>query len=171
MRIIDLESNGVTLGEFLREETKKAQENPRYFEDAMLPIIRNYGVRKVDNNTLIPTISTPTREEDIENGPMFIATKNPKAKRDSIQLRYKSNGEYKLLQHMSIGGKFIEMNLRDSNGEIIKSSMFTNYRGTNAVRRSGDTSLTGVNPQDIRNQLTSSIEAVKAKREQFRECK
>lgn len=72
---------------------------------------------------------------------------------------------------MSIGGKFIEMNLRDSNGEIIKSSMFTNYRGTNAVRRSGDTSLTGVNPQDIRNQLTSSIEAVKARREQFRECK
>ena len=166
----DIEDNGVTLGEFLREETKKAQENPRYFEDAIIPVIRNYGTRNVDNGTLIPTITTPVGDRNIAEGPMFIATRNPNRERDSIQIKYKANGSYKTLQHMSIGGKIIEMNLRDSTGKIIESSMFTNERGTTNVRRPGVTTLVGVN-QDIRNQLTSSIEAVKAKREQFRECK
>ena len=166
-----IQKDGVTLGEFIRAEVKEAKSNPEYFLEAMGPIIRNYGVRKSEGNTLIPTVSKlPQTASDFESAPQFIVKADNKKKRDKYSIYQKTAVGYRQLQHMSIGGKILEMNLRDENGEITESSMFTAF--TNAKpRREGLTKVDPTALSNIKVELEVASNQVKEERSQLKKCK
>lgn len=167
---LEVEKDGVTLGEFFREQVYLAKNDSTYFEEAMVPIIRNYGTRRVDNDTLVPTVfSIPQSEQDIDDGPQFLVKRDSTLDRDKHQLWVKRNGEYKLLQHMSIGGKLIEMNLRDSQGNIANETMFTKFK-TGKDRRPLTTSVDNRTLKDINVTLNVAVQKLNAEREQLRKC-
>jgi hypothetical protein len=166
-----IEKDGVTLAEFIREQVYLAKNDATYFEEAMIPVIRNYGTRRIESDTLVPTVvSIPTSDTDIEDGPQFLVKKNNAKDRDKYELYQKANGEYTKLQHMGIGGKLIEMNLRDSNGNIADSSMFTKF-SDNSERRSLNTQVKDSTFRSINNALKVSVDKINEEREQIRQCK
>ena len=136
------DDSGTTLVEYLRDEYAKMRNDEAYFDDFMFDFIQNYGTTTVSGVPLISRavgFRNPNKDGDAlvlvpKDGfditeseiPVYATFRQGKKGVDKISV-YEFDAEakvYKKIHSLGIGGKIIEMNLRDANGEIVRTSFW-----------------------------------------------
>lgn len=136
------DENGKSLMEYMQEEFQKVRFDEAYFDDFMFDFIQNYGTTTVagvplisrvvgfrnptkdgDALTLVPKKSFNITEREI---PLYATFRQGRKGVDKISV-YEfdaDKGVYHKIHSLGIGGKVLEMNLRDANGEIVRTSFW-----------------------------------------------
>jgi hypothetical protein len=136
------DENGKSLMEYMRQEFEKVRFDEAYFDDFMFDFIQNYGTTKVAGIPLISRVvgfKNPTKDGDAltlvpgknfditeREVPLYATFRQGRKGVDKISV-YEfdaDKGVYHKIHSLGIGGKVLEMNLRDANGEIVRTSFW-----------------------------------------------
>ena len=136
------EETGETLMEYYRREEAKVKADKDYFSDFMFDFIQNFGTARVGGRPLVPKMSgafkltqdgmqATLRKADQEStdSPLFATKFNRKLGVDKISVYQLQDGVYYKIQSLGIGGKLLELNLRDENGDIVRTSFYNAETG------------------------------------------
>ena len=147
---IKRDENAQTLMQYVREESRKMKSDENYFNDFMFNFVQNYGTRSVAGVPLISRmmrgfvrestsdarseVMIPAKWMDLTEVevPRFATRRNKGQGVDKISV-YEFDplsGKYYKIQDLGIGAKLLEMNLRDSDGKIIKTTHWNKSKGT-----------------------------------------
>lgn len=137
------EQTELTLMDYIRKEASKMRKDDNYFSDFMFDFVQNYGASKPGGRALIRPISSdfikatdprtgqPTTllfrqkpNTQPENIPQYATYNDYKKGVDKILVYEYSDGAYRQIQSLGIPGKLLELNLREADGSISRTSFW-----------------------------------------------
>ena len=137
------ETTGKSLMEYMREEFHTAKQDPRYFSDFMFDFVQNYGTSKIGGKQLIDKVPSGFRDEGKvligskanakQDFPRFVTKSNYKLGVDKVSVYEYKDGVYYKIHSLGIPNNLLELNLRDSTGEVVKTSFWSNVNGKTSV--------------------------------------